>query len=159
MLSPVRTDGKGFNCRPRAPSDPPTHSFLQPGRHYKLAPSLLASRQGDERSKALQIARCGADLDLVFTTLAPIHTRCRPLFNLRPDWTSFDLLKKVLHSDNVIIVSFFKYKCCFVEINLQCDISIASSSSLSLLGSSVIVMLRARCNSNMMSCWLLAPPQ
>ena len=46
---------------------PPTHSFLQPG--YKL----LASRQGDERSKALQIARCGADLDLVFTTLAPIH--------------------------------------------------------------------------------------
>ena len=70
MLSPVRTDGKGFNCRPRAP---PTHSFLQPGRHYKPAPSLLASRQGDERSKALQIARCGADLDLVFTTLAPIH--------------------------------------------------------------------------------------
>ena len=52
---------------------PPTHSFLQPGRHYKPAPSLLASRQGDERSKALQIARCGADLDLVFTTLAPIH--------------------------------------------------------------------------------------
>ena len=52
---------------------PPTHSFLQPSRHYKPAPSLLASRQGDERSKALQIARCGADLDLVFTTLAPIH--------------------------------------------------------------------------------------
>ena len=40
---------------------------------YKPAPLLLASRQGDERSKALQIARCGADLDLVFTTLAPIH--------------------------------------------------------------------------------------
>ena len=52
---------------------PHPSSFLQRSRHYKPAPSLLASRQGDERSKALQIARCRADLDLVFTTLAPIH--------------------------------------------------------------------------------------
>ena len=54
---------------------PPTHSFFcnLVVVIYKPAPSLLASRQGDERSKALQIARCGADLDLVFTTLAPIH--------------------------------------------------------------------------------------